>query len=51
MGSHISTFEDASDILDYNTTADQNFIDMIDEISLEINLRFFKVRISEVKMD
>jgi hypothetical protein len=50
MGSLISTFEGSYDIVHNNTTADKNFFDMIDKVSFEINLRFVKVRISEVNM-
>ena len=51
MGSLISTFEGSYDILHNTTTADQTLIDIIDKTSLEINLSFAQVRISEVNMD
>ena len=51
MGSFINTFEGSDDIQDNNSAADRTLIDMIEEISLEINLSFVKVRISEVKME
>ena len=51
MGSFINIFERSDDFLHKNTTVDQTLIDFIDEMALEINLSFVKVRISEVKID